>query len=43
MGSIEVRLPESQFSLELVTKESKKPDKFRRMIGSEVGPRPTQE
>ena len=43
MGSLEVRLPESQFYLKLVTKESKEPDKFRRMIGSELGPRPTQD
>ena len=42
-GSWEVRLPESQFSFNLVIMEARKPDLFQRMISSEVGPRPTQE
>ena len=40
---MEVRLPESQFSFNSVVIEARKPDLFQRMIGSEVGPRPTQE
>ena len=42
-GSKEVRSPESQFSFNLGLLEARKPDLFQRMIGSEVGPRPTQE